>query len=208
MSKIQRQPTLVSIMKMPVDRLDRKDRAPGLAYGPGPPTDVPQGITQYWDTTGKAMYVWDSDNAAWNAVGAKAALFDHTIFTADVPFTATTEATAVNVITGGSLTYDGNTSVLVEFFTPRLESAATSGQSYILVLVRDTTVVVGKWASILMTNAITVEVHLSYRDVLVPAGAHTYSVKVYSGSANGGSVRAGGGGSNVLSPGFIRVKSD
>jgi hypothetical protein len=132
-------------------------------------------------------------------------------FTVDVPFTAITDGTSQVVATTPSANYDGSP-VYVELFSPRFESNASVAQGYYIALFRDTgssqVYLASKWCSRLLTNAGPFnELRLGFRDT-PPAGAHTYSARAWSDSANGGTVRAGAGGQNNLAPGFLRVVLD
>jgi hypothetical protein len=133
-------------------------------------------------------------------------LIAHVDFTADVPFTATVEASAVIVAQLPSANYNGNP-VMLDFFAPRVDSAASSGQTYYISLFRDGAVLVGRWGAMLMNNAIAWQPRLGYRDTPA-AGSHTYSARVYSTSGNGGTVRAGTGGATTLGPGYLRARYD
>lgn len=183
-----------------------------MAWAAGAIIDPATQIKQNGATNGQAL-AWNGSGWVPTTVGGGGGggggdtLWTHDIFTADVPFTAVSEAAAIGVKTTTSKTYDGNP-VFVDFFCARLDVNSSTVQPFFFVLLRDTTVLVGKWGSISSSTTVGAqEVRLGYRDT-PSAAAHTYTVKVYSASANGGTVRAGNGGSGGISPGYLRVFKD
>ena len=120
--------------------------------------------------------------------------------------TATTEATAQSIVSSGAVTFDG-TSVVLEFFVPRVALTSTSGSSVTAYLYADG-VSVGILSQIVnpgaaLSSGVAVPVRATRR--LTPsAGSHTYSVR-FAGSVSGAEVDAGAGGTGAFLPGFIRI---
>jgi len=126
-------------------------------------------------------------------------------FTANVSVSATTEGTANTVVTGSSITLDGNTTVVVEFFSSQSRPTGTAAAQLIFVLFDGATVLgtFGVQNSPAANNAYE-PVLLSRRIATPSAGAHQYIVKAYVTSGTG-LVVGGAGGTGVNLPGYIRV---
>lgn len=122
---------------------------------------------------------------------------DYAQITAQVgPIGATTEGTAVAVVTGNSVAYDGS-QVKVEFWCPGITSGAGS---VTFVVLRDTTVV-GHFAA--MPGSASGAVSGVVFDT--PSAAnHIYKVSCYV-NVNNCWVEAGAGGSGNFLPAFLRV---
>lgn len=139
------------------------------------------------------------------AVAAVAAtLADHELdyaeLTSNKTITATTEAGANTVLAGASVTYDGSTPVIVEFYS-ELVRGDTSGTVLYIYLYEDSASI-GRLAYI-DAAAGRIPVHVARR--LTPSsGAHTYTVKAAVASGSG-VVSGGAGGSGNSMPGFLRI---
>jgi hypothetical protein len=123
--------------------------------------------------------------------------FDYAQLTTGVNITATTEATANTVVTGGAVTYDGSTVVIIEAFVP----SATKGTTYTQWWLYDGSSSIGAWGVLQVTGGGSVYL----RRRLTPSNAsHTYSLR---GSVDGatGTATGGAGGAGVYVPGFIRI---
>lgn len=128
---------------------------------------------------------------------------DYAQITADVTaITATTEGTAVSVIAGNSITYDGS-KVKVEAWTPGYKSAATQNRIFFVVLCDST--VVGQ--AIVLSNGTGENEPVKIEAFHTPtAAAHTYALKAFVENASfAGTVRAGAGGSGAVLPAFLRI---
>ena len=140
---------------------------------------------------------------AASLVGPGAEL-DYAQITAPVTgVTASTEATAVPLVSGNSVTYDGS-KVKVEVYVPAV-AAATSLWYYRVLLLRDTTVIgyaAGK--SVAADAANGAEFYAAAFDTPA-AGAHTYKASAYVQASTNFSFLAGAGGSGNLLPAFLRV---
>lgn len=125
--------------------------------------------------------------------------FDYVEFTGNVSVTATTEAAANPVVTGGAVTYDGSTAVMIEFFSPQvLPVSATVSTNFFLY---DGASSIGEIG--LCRFSAFAPVRLSRR--ITPSNAaHTYSIRATVGSGTG-SVGAGAGGVGNSMPGYIRI---
>jgi hypothetical protein len=120
------------------------------------------------------------------------------ITTPTASIAVTTEATAVAIITGNSVVYDGSP-VLIEVEIPLITQG--SGANYLtLVLLRDSTVLGHISRGVV---AIQYPFFGRLRDT-PPAGAHTYKLSGFV--ANGSAVVSpGAGGSGNVAPAYLRV---
>jgi len=130
---------------------------------------------------------------------------DYVQFTSNVSPTATTEGTANTVVTGTSISLDGSTSVVVEFFCSQSRPAATTAAQLIYVLL-DGSTVLGTFG---VQNAVAAQnayepVMLRRRLATPSAGSHQYIVKAYV-STGTALIAAGSGGTGANVPGYIRV---
>ena len=144
---------------------------------------------------------WGAPPAGGGTAGAQ---LDYAQITASVTgVTASTEATAVTLVSGNSVTYDGS-KVKVEVYVPAV-AAATSLWYYRVLLLRDTTVIgyaAGKSVGGDAANGF--EFYAAAFDTPA-AGAHTYKASAYVQASTNFSFLAGAGGSGNLLPAFLRV---
>src|SRR5215471_7839605 len=130
---------------------------------------------------------------------------DYVQATADsAAISATTEATAVTVITGNSVVYDGATKVEIHFFSPGIFSSAANQVT--VVLYRDGTPI-GQSRGYGTAQSANTVIAWSGETFFVdtpPAGSHTYSVGAFV-SANNSTFKAWPGGSGNYLPMFLRV---
>ena len=156
----------------------------------------------YWATDTGAVY--RSDGTSWVGPLNPGAELDYAQITAPVTgVTASTEATAVTLVSGNSVTYDGS-KVKVEVYVPAV-AAATNAWYYRVLLLRDSTVIgyaAGK--SLAADAANGVEFYAAAFDTPA-AGAHTYKASAYVQASTNFSFLAGAGGSGNLLPAFLRV---
>ncbi len=133
--------------------------------------------------------------------------FDYTAKTSSTSITATTEGTAQTVVTGGSVTYDGSTAVVIEFFAPALFTGAPgSGTPYIIVLLYEDSTLLGQIGALRdMVGSPQMFGPLYSRLRRTPSNAsHQYVVKAYV-SAGTGSVEGGTGGTGNYVAAYVRV---
>lgn len=131
---------------------------------------------------------------------------DYVEFTSNVLPTATTEGAANTVVTGSTISFDGSTTIMIEFFSwgSRPDSSG-AGRTLTLYLFEDG-VSVGL-IGFMNTPAAGFDnkpLHL-FRRRTPSAGNHTYSIRA-SVSTGTGLVGAGVGGSGNAVPGFIRIR--
>lgn len=145
-----------------------------------------------------------SRDQAVAAGGTQGTELDYKQITADVTgITATTEGTAVAVITANSITYDG-TKVRVEAFAPASYGSGGGVEAHYVIL-RDATVV-GQFNAI--PNSATTDKGSAVNGLVYDtpsAGAHTYKLAAFTGTGQTLNVSAGLGGSGNLLPAFLRV---
>lgn len=121
--------------------------------------------------------------------------------TSNVNVTATTEATANTVVTAAAVTFDGATSIIVEFYAPYL-SPGTNALSLVLY---DGANSIGRVALVQPVGPPKYFSGGSVKRKLTPsAAAHTYSIRGYV-DAGTGVVAGGAGGIGVDMPAFIRI---
>lgn len=127
----------------------------------------------------------------------------YTAFTSAVGIAHTSEGTADTVVTSASITFDGQP-VMVEFYTPRVDTPAVSGQAVVLDLYLDSTIQ-GRIGVYVVPAGATLATPMTGRLRVTPsAAAHTFTVKVWASSA-AGSVYGGAGGTGANVAGFIRI---
>jgi hypothetical protein len=131
----------------------------------------------------------------------------YTEFTSNVSNgAATTEAAAVAVATLPSLTFDGSTVCIVEFYSPSVDAGGGAGSAYFIL--HDGTNAIGQITEYTQRNVAAVRTGaFGARRFTPAAGTRAYSIRVYDTSgASSISVGAGAGGSVTLMPGFVRLK--
>lgn len=141
---------------------------------------------------------------AVTAKGAGGSEVDYVQATANVNVTATTEGTANTIVTGSAVTYDGLTSIMVEFFSVGVTPTATAN-AYLQLWLYDDAASIGEIAFVQTPAAAASYVPcVGHRRLTPSAAAHTYSIR---GSVSGGTgvVSAGAGGIGAVHPMFIRI---
>jgi len=127
-------------------------------------------------------------------------------FTAPVSVTATAEATADTVVTAAELSFDGSTTVMIDFCAPFMApDTAAAGRQILLVLFAGSTSLgtIAQQNSQVITQPDRQPVFVSQR--ITPAlGSTTYSIRSWV-TAGTGTVQAGAGGAGATRPGFIRI---
>lgn len=121
-------------------------------------------------------------------------------FTSNVTVSGTSGA-QTTVVTAPSVTVDGLTPIVVEFYS--IEVAPGASDFVVLVLWEDATNL-GQMGVVNLATGTPVKLE---RKITPSSGAHVYAVKAYR-TTNNGTVVAGAGGVNVGQPGFIRVRND
>ena len=122
--------------------------------------------------------------------------YDYTEKTSATSITATTAGTANTIITAGAVTFDGSTTVTIEFFSMGVQK----GTTYIAVCLFEDGTQIGQWG---YSEAAYAPVHLVRRRT--PAsGSRTYSVRAFV-DAGTGSVAAGSGVGAASIPAFLRI---
>lgn len=152
-------------------------------------------------TSGQVLQSAGGTTISWaDQTGAGTELDYKAVTAAPAAITATTEATAVAVITGNTTTYDGS-KVKVEFFFPGCSTAV----DVVFVVLRDSTII-GQ----VKTNSQGGDTGFDgsfYGAVFdtPAAGTHTYEIAAYTGGGQTLQLNAGAGGSGNLVPAFLRV---
>lgn len=146
-------------------------------------------------TTGKVL---GSSGAACAAVYPPGYELAYVELTGGVSITATTDATADNVVSSGAVTYDG-TAVWVEFYCPFVVSSA--GQTVVTLYDNTAGASLGR---ILQPAASTQLPGLARRRFTPAAGSRTYSIRAFVGSGTG-TIGAGAGGAGVSMPAYVRI---
>jgi len=122
-------------------------------------------------------------------------------FTSGLLVTATTAGAAQDVVSSGTVAYDGS-AVVIEFYAPVIEPGSSGG---IMLLLQDGASILGQFAYVQPGSAVINDQQVTPIRRLVPTpGNHTYKVTAYRATANG-NIYSGVGGSGNYLPGFIRV---
>lgn len=169
-------------------------------------------------TSARTIVVGDQVAAAWTAKFAEdittdiadaiedmapGVELDYTELTSSDTATATTEGGADVIITGGAVTYDGSTEIMVEFFAGEITHSA-SDQTVTFVLY-DNGSSIGMLGRIGCADLIGNGPSAHFLRKLTPSAAsHTYSVRAFVASGTG-TVVAGAGGSGNRMPAFLRI---
>lgn len=118
-----------------------------------------------------------------------------------VTVSSATEATGTAIVDSGTVSY-ANTPIIIEFFSPWIQPAATD---FIIVCLFDGATEIGRIASCQDLAASVVNFPVLARRRLTPsAGNHQYNVTAFRNSLNG-TVNAGAGGTGTYLPGYIRI---
>lgn len=176
-----------------------------------------------WDAAGDLAVGTGANTAARLAIGATNGMalqrisgavawalppgyeFDYVEKTSNTSITATTEGTANTVVTGNAVSYDGSTTVLIEFFAFSMNVPSGAGNN-ITAYLYDGSSSIGFLGRVRTPAAGTLqEVTVRMARRLTPSNAsHTYSIRA-SVNTGTGSVDAGAGGSATVVPAFIRI---
>jgi hypothetical protein len=160
---------------------------------------------------------WTDNNVSFPVSAARMtvieqALFDYTNdiayveFTSNVSVTATTAATANQVVSAGSVTFDGATTIWVEFYAYAVQAPAVAGAAVALDFWDGGTDlgIAGDYtgaAAVVSGGPV-----LLRRKVTPPVGAQAFTVRAWLAAGSGtGTVAAGAGGAGVGLPGYIRI---
>lgn len=162
----------------------------------------PQDLTQDGASSGQVL--------AWNgsiwAPGSAGGEKDYVEKTSNTSITATTEGTANTIVTGASVSYDGSTAVMIEFFAPAINSAGGSGNSIVICLYEDGSSV-GQLGTVFNNGATALQVPVFTARRRTPSnGSHTYSIRAFVNTGTG-TVSAGAGGSGASFPCYMRIKT-
>jgi hypothetical protein len=120
-------------------------------------------------------------------------------YSTNVASTATTAATAVQVVALGAITYTADP-ILVEFYSPRLTPGGGQG----VVELCDGATALGSLGTF-AAAAVAAPVFCQ-REFTPTAAAHTYNIRIWTLAAGTITAGAGAGGAGVLAPGFIRAR--
>lgn len=147
------------------------------------------------------------DGAVWREQGAQPGeeLDFAQVTSATTGITASTEATAVAIVTGNSITYDG-TKVRIEASLASYRTDASTLTQVFAVLLRDATVL----GTVAFNAGGTTPLAGQRKDFVAydtpAAGAHTYKLSLYVTATATHAAGGGAGGSGgVLLPAFLRV---
>lgn len=126
-------------------------------------------------------------------------------FTATATTVATTEGTAEEIVSLGSLAFDGSTVYELEFFAPTWAINATTTDMFILL--HDGSAAIG-WIWVGRTPAVNVAQGTVFakRKFTPAAGTRTYSIRHYMSATSTGSVFAGVGGAGAYMPGYVQLR--
>jgi hypothetical protein len=180
------------------------------------PIPGPQGPTGNAGSTGntgapgqlQAVFLddWDQPDIPIQTpfVSPSAIEIDFVSTTASLTVSSTTEATAQAFVTGNAKTYDGVTTVMVEFFACNARTASAVNSSLTCWLY-DGASSIGQisFQSVVAATGNNVPV-FAVRRLTPSAASHTYSIRASVNNTTG-LIGAGAGGSGNTSPGYIRI---
>lgn len=161
---------------------------------------------------GKQRVYIDSTTHRWKRVTSSGATvtvdggaqLDYVTVTSNTNATATTEATANTVVTSSAITYDGATVILIEAYSPNLNTNNVANQD-IRVWLYDGSSSIGLLGLLSTTAANIAQTPFYAARQLTPSNAsHTYSIRI-SSTAGAGIFSGGAGGAGNYMPGFIRI---
>lgn len=128
--------------------------------------------------------------------------YDYHSFTGAVSISATTEATANTVVAASAVTFDGATTVMIEFFAPYAQTLTNGDQ--LIVDLYDGAASIG-FMGTYQDNANLPKAQRMAIRLTPSAAAHTYSIRAHRVGTSNISVGAGTGGAAAYPPGFIRI---
>lgn len=131
---------------------------------------------------------------------------DYVQFVADVAITSTDEATPTTIVTATALTFDGATTVLIEFYAQAGGVDAGASDQLVINLWEDSSPI-GRICGVGNPSATGTGKAPLYgaRRMTPTAGAKTYSIRGWGTAAGTYNVQAGAGGAAATVPGFIRI---
>lgn len=117
-------------------------------------------------------------------------------FTSDVTTTTATEASPLDVVSAGAISFEAKP-IRIEFFTPALTLAAAGAIS-----LWDASTDLGR-----LSHATTIsEIPTTVSRILTPSAAsHTYKIRIWQTGGSTSRARAGAGGVGTMLPGYIAI---
>lgn len=131
---------------------------------------------------------------------------DYVEYTTTVTVTATAEASATSIVAANAVSFDGSTSVFIEFFCPRAETAAAASAFLALYLYDGSSSIgqIGFVGTGSASGSQTITPVLAKRKLTPSNASHTYSIRGIQ-SAGNAVARVDVGGSGHIVPGYIRI---
>ena len=152
------------------------------------------------DTTNHALYV--RSGGTWRKIAASDIAYVEA--TSPVSVTSTTEATPDDVVSAGSITFDG-AAVWVEFFVPYFNLPASAGGVLTATLWNDATQIGRLFAQEAESATVRAQHGGTFKRKITPtAGAHTIKVAAFV-STGTGVIGAGTGVTTAYEPAFILI---
>lgn len=147
----------------------------------------------------------EPDGMVWAAAGGGGGELDYAEITSDVTISAT-GTPGTDVISLPARVYDGSTTVMIEFFTPRLTCGASNFSEVILELFDGSTLVTARIGNARSDGDGNADFWPTYcvRRLTPSAGSHTYNIKGWR-SVSDGVVVARDGSNTQFSPAFMRA---
>jgi hypothetical protein len=189
----------------------------------GPAGTASVGTDGIWDTKGDSVWATGADAASKLAAGSNGMVpvydsaqsngvktayppgyeLDYVQKTSNTNITATTEGTADTILTGNAVTYDG-TPVMVEFWTPSIQTPASANQQVLVALYEGSTILGYLTAPQGPTASDQYGSHIGKYRFTPSAGSHTYHIKAIVSSGTG-VVFGGAGGTGAYLPCYMRI---
>lgn len=130
--------------------------------------------------------------------------YDRVTITGNATVSGTGAGAQTTIITGSTVTYDGQTAIWVEFYSSQVATSTTSGD-FVAINLFDGTTSVCQLAFVQTVAAASLSIPVHARIKIVPtAGPHAFIVQAFRSSANG-LIVAGTGTAGSAAPAYLLV---
>ena len=129
---------------------------------------------------------------------------DYAQYTSAVTISASSEATANTIVTGGSVAYDGSTIIEIHFYAPGFNTPSSAGANMVVCLYDGSSSIgfIGQFSTV--ANAAQISPVNCFVRITPSNASHAYSIRAYLTTGTG-SVYGGSGGAAAYRPGYVRI---